>query len=303
MAVLFGSMSSGRIFAYAPDIMKAKDSAAAIMKLLESTPKIDAWSTSGEKIENVKGHIEFSNVYFRYPTRPNIPVLRGLRLDIKPGQFAALVGPSGCGKSTTVGLIERFYDVISGRILIDGIDISTLNVNNLREHISLVSQEPSLYDMTIKENILFGRKPNQNPTQEDVERVCKEANIHDFIVGLPEGYDTPVGNKGTQLSGGQKQRIAIARALIRNPKILLLDEATSALDSESEKVVQLALDKAAKGRTTLAIAHRLSTIQNADIIFVIKDGKVAEKGTHQELLAQKGIYNTMVQEQYLGKVN
>src|SRR6266480_2369611 len=156
--------------------------------------------------------------------------------------------------------------------------------------------------MTIKENILFGCKSEQNPTQEDIERVCIEANIHDFIVGLPEGYDTPVGNKGTQLSGGQKQRIAIARALIRNPKILLLDEATSALDSESEKVVQVALDKAAKGRTTLAIAHRLSTIQNADIIFVIKDGKVAEQGTHQELLAQKGIYNTMVQEQYLGKV-
>jgi len=220
-------MSSGRIFGYAPDIMKAKDSAASIIKLLESVPKIDTWSKSGEKLEDVKGHIEFTNVHFRYPTRPNTPILRGLRLEIKPGQFAALVGPSGCGKSTTVGLIERFYDVSSGKIEIDGVNINTLNVNNLREHISLVSQEPSLYDMTIKENILFGCKPNQKSTQEDIERVCKEANIHEFIVSLPEGYNTPVGNKGTQLSGGQKQRIAIARALIRNPKILLLDEATS----------------------------------------------------------------------------
>ncbi|CAG8836611.1 15977_t:CDS:2, partial [Racocetra persica] len=152
-------------------------------------------------------------------------------------------------------------------------------------------------------NILFGCRPGQNPTQEDIERVCREANIHDFIVGLPNGYDTSVGGKGTQLSGGQKQRIAIARALIRNPKILLLDEATSALDSESEKIVQKALDVAARGRTTLAIAHRLSTIQHADVIFVIKDGKVHEQGTHQELLNLKGTYYMMVQEQHLGESN
>ncbi|CAB4426285.1 unnamed protein product [Rhizophagus irregularis] len=275
-AVLYGAMSSGQI---------------------------DSWSQSGKNIDDIKGHIKFSNVYFRYPTRQNVPVLNGLNLNIEPGQFAALVGPSGCGKSTTIGLIERFYDVMSGTIQLDGVCISTLNVNNLRKNISVVSQEPSLYDMTIKENILFGCKTDQKPTQEDIERVCKEANIHDFIINLQDGYDTPVGNKGTQLSGGQKQRIAIARALIRNPKILLLDEATSALDSESEKVVQAALDQAAKGRTTLAIAHRLSTIQHADIIFVIKDGKVAEEGTHQELLTKKGIYYNMVQDQYLGKMN
>ncbi|CAB4414464.1 unnamed protein product [Rhizophagus irregularis] len=303
MAVLFGAMSSGRIFSYAPNITKAKISAESIIKLIENVPKVDSWSKDGKNIDNVKGYIKFSNVYFRYPTRHNVPVLNGLNLNIKPGQFAALVGPSGCGKSTTIGLIERFYDVISGTIQIDGVDISTLNVNDLRKHISLVNQEPSLYDMTIKENILFGCKSDQRPTQDDIERVCKEANIHDFIISLPDGYDTPVGSKGTQLSGGQKQRIAIARALIRDPKILLLDEATSALDSESEKVVQEALDKAAKGRTTLAIAHRLSTIQHADIIFVIKDGKVAEKGTHQELLARKRIYYNMVQDQYLGKMN
>ncbi len=272
------------------------------MSLIESSPKIDTWSNDGNKIDVVKGHIKFSNVHFHYPTRPNVSVLRGLCLEIKPGQFAALVGPSGSGKSTIIGLTERFYDASSGTVELDENDIRNLNVNNLRKHVSLVSQEPSLYDMSIKENIIFGCKPNQKPTQEDIERVCKDANIHDFIIGLPEGYDTLVGSKGNQLSGGQKQRIAIARALIRNPKILLLDEATSALDTESEKVVQKALDKAAEGRTTLAIAHRLSTIQHANIIFVIKDGKVAEEGTHQELLAKRGVYYTMVQEQNLGEV-
>ncbi|CAG8444023.1 151_t:CDS:2 [Funneliformis mosseae] len=297
MAVIFGAISSGRIFAYATNITRAKISAESLISLIESLPSIDTWSHNGKKIDVAKGHIKFSKVHFNYPTRPDVPVLRGLNLEIKPGQFAALVGPSGCGKSTIIGLTERFYDVSSGSVELDGNDLKTLNINNLREHISLVSQEPSLYNMTIKENIIFGCKPNQKPTQEDIERVCNEANIHEFIISLPNGYDTHVGNKGSQLSGGQKQRIAIARALIRNPKILLLDEATSALDTESEKIVQKALDKASEGRTTLAIAHRLSTIQHADIIFVIKDGKVAEEGTHQELLAKKGIYHMMVQEQ------
>jgi len=303
MAVIFGSMSAGHVFAFAPDVAKAKSSAAAIISLLERTPLIDSWSHTGKKMEKVEGNIKFTDVHFRYPTRPHVKVLRGLNIEIKPGQYGALVGPSGCGKSTSIGLTERFYETTGGKIEIDGIDITTINVSNLRENIALVSQEPSLYDMTIKENILLGCKSEQNPTQEDIERVCIEANIHDFIISLPNGYDTPVGGKGTQLSGGQKQRIAIARALIRNPKILLLDEATSALDSESEKVVQKALDVAAKGRTTLAIAHRLSTIQHADVIFVIKDGKVAEQGTHQELLSQKGIYFTMVQEQNIDDVN
>ncbi|KAF0442740.1 P-loop containing nucleoside triphosphate hydrolase protein [Gigaspora margarita] len=302
MAVIFGSMSAGRAFAYAPDVAKAKSAAASIMSIIERVPTIDAWSHTGKKIEKIEGHLKFTNVHFRYPTRPHVPVLRGLDIEIRPGQFAALVGPSGCGKSTTISLTERFYDITDGRIEIDGIDITTINVSNLRENISLVSQEPSLYDMTIKENIIFGCRPGQQPTQDDIEKACREAHIHDFIIGLPNGYDTRVGGKGKQLSGGQKQRVAIARALIRNPKILLLDEATSALDSQAEKVVQEALDVAAKGRTTLAIAHRLSSIQNADIIFVIRDGKVHERGTHQELLAQKGMYYTMVQEQDLGVV-
>ncbi|CAH1756276.1 1903_t:CDS:2 [Entrophospora sp. SA101] len=296
IAIVFGSSSAGRVFALTPDIVKARSAAASIIALLESKPNIE---NNGEKVENIKGHIKFIDVHFQYPTRPHVPVLRGLTLEIKPGQFAALVGPSGCGKSTTIGLIERFYETTIGKVEIDGIDASKMNINDLRSNIALVSQEPSLYNMTIKDNVIFGAKEGQSPTQEDVERVCKEANIHDFIKDLPDGYNTCVGGKGTQLSGGQKQRIAIARALIRNPKILLLDEATSALDSESEKVVQKALDLAAKGRTTLAIAHRLSTIQHADVIFVIKDGKVHEQGTHQELLSKNGIYYNMVQEQDL----
>ncbi|CAG8721928.1 10558_t:CDS:2, partial [Racocetra persica] len=302
MAVIFGSMSAGRAFAYAPDMAKAKVAAASIMSIVERVPTIDAWSTVGKKIDKVEGHLKFTNVHFRYPTRPHVPVLRGLNLEIKPGQYAALVGSSGCGKSTTISLTDRFYDITDGKIEIDGTDITTLNVSSLREHIALVSQEPSLYDMTIKENVIFGCRPGQEPAQEEIENACRQAHIHDFIIGLPDGYDTPVGGKGKQLSGGQKQRIAIARALIRNPKILLLDEATSALDSQAEKIVQEALDAAAKGRTTLAIAHRLSTIQHADVIFVIKDGKVHEQGTHQELLAQKGMYYTMVQDQDLGDI-
>ncbi|CAG8704588.1 8389_t:CDS:2, partial [Cetraspora pellucida] len=302
IAIVVGSSFTGRYFVYAPDIAKAKSASATIISILERVPKIDTWKNS-EKFVHVKGHLKFSNVHFYYLTRPNAPVLRGLNFEVKPGQYAALVGPSGCGKSTIISLIERFYEVTDGTITIDEMDIAKMNVNNLREHIALVSQEPTLYDMTIKENLLLGCLPEQNVTQNDLEKVCREANIHEFIIELPNGYDTRVGAKGVQLSGGQKQRIAIARALIRNPKILLLDEATSALDSESEKVVQKALDAAAHGRTTIAIAHRLSTIQHADIIFVIKDGKIHERGTHQELLRQQGIYYTMIQNQDLGESN
>ncbi|CAG8825809.1 456_t:CDS:2, partial [Gigaspora margarita] len=292
-AIITGSMFLGRLLVHVPDLTKAKYASASIISLLERVPIIDTWRQDGEKVKTVKGHLKFSNVHFHYPTRFNIPVLRGLNLEVKPGQYAALVGTSGCGKSTIINLTERFYQVTSGTITIDEMNIAKMNVNNLREHIALVGQEPLLYNMTIKENIIFGCLPRQIITQNDLEKACREANIHEFIIGLPNGYDTRVGVKGTQLSGGQKQRIAIARALIRNPKILLLDEATSALDSESEKVVQKALDSAACGRTTLAIAHRLSTIQHADVIFVIKDGKVYEQGTHQELLNLQGIYYMM----------
>ncbi|KAG8687056.1 hypothetical protein FRC09_013725, partial [Ceratobasidium sp. 395] len=211
---------------------------------------------------------------------------------------------SGSGKSTVIQLIERFYDPLAGKVTLDGQDISQLNVQEYRKNIALVSQEPTLYAGTIRFNILLGaNKPHDQVTHAEIEVACRDANILDFINTLPQGFDTEVGGKGSQLSGGQKQRIAIARALLRNPKVLLLDEATSALDSTSEKVVQAALDNAAKGRTTIAIAHRLSTIQNADRIYYIKDGKVSEAGTHDELLALRGGYYELVQLQALSRTD
>lgn len=300
IAIVFGSQSAGSIFTFAPDMSKAAGSTRNIMNILKVEPDIDWWSEEGLKLtpDDVKGEIEFSNVHFRYPTRLQVPVLRGLNLQIKQGQYVALVGSSGCGKSTTVGLLECFYRPTSGHIYLDGHDISTLNINSYRENVALVQQEPILFSGTIKENILLGTQ-DPNVSDQDVYEAAMKSNIHEFIMSLPEGYDTVCGSKGSLLSGGQKQRIAIARALIRNPKILLLDEATSALDSDSEKVVQAALDAAAKGRTTIAIAHRLSTIQKADAIFVFESGVVLESGTHQQLLAKRGKYYELVKLQAL----
>jgi ATP-binding cassette subfamily B (MDR/TAP) protein 1 len=301
-AIIFGSQSAGTIFSFAPDMGKAKHAAAEFKTLLDRKPKIDAWSTDGKVLESMEGSIEFRDVHFRYPTRPEQPVLRGLNLTVKPGQYVALVGASGCGKSTTIAMLERFYDPLVGGVYADGHEISSLNINNYRSYLALVSQEPTLYQGTIRDNILLGAdtKPEDVP-EEAIVQACKDANIYEFILSLPDAFNTVVGSKGSMLSGGQKQRIAIARALLRNPKILLLDEATSALDSESEKVVQAALDIAAKGRTTIAVAHRLSTIQKADMIYVFDQGRVVEHGTHSELLAMKGRYFELVNLQSLGK--
>ncbi|OTB07208.1 hypothetical protein M426DRAFT_318239 [Hypoxylon sp. CI-4A] len=300
MSVIFGAQSAGTVFSFAPDMGKAHHAAAELKTLFDRQPSIDTWSNEGESVESVNGAVEFRDVHFRYPTRLEQPVLRGLNMTIRPGQYVALVGASGCGKSTTIALLERFYDPLVGGVYVDGKEISNLNVNQYRSHIALVSQEPTLYQGTIKENILLGT-PLDNVSDEAVEHACKEANILDFILSLPGGFNTIVGNKGALLSGGQKQRIAIARALIREPKILLLDEATSALDSESEHVVQAALDKAAKGRTTIAVAHRLSTIQKADIIFVFDQGRIVEQGTHSELMILNGRYAELVNLQSLEK--
>ncbi|GAA5978101.1 hypothetical protein JCM11641_006626 [Rhodosporidiobolus odoratus] len=304
ISVVFASIQAGNVFSFVPDMSSAQGAADEIVKLYDSTPEIDAEDPSGEPfpLEKAEGHIRFENVHFRYPTREHVPVLRGLDLEIKPGQFVAMVGPSGCGKSTTIQLVERFYDPLSGRVMVDGKDISTLNVQSYRKAIALVSQEPTLYAGSVRFNIALGSHvPVEKVTEEEVIAAAKQANIHDFINGLPDGYDTEVGGKGTQLSGGQKQRVAIARALIRNPRVLLLDEATSALDSQSERVVQDALDAAAKNRTTIAIAHRLSSIQHADQIFCIDGGKVVERGTHSELMAKKGMYFELVAQQSLDK--
>ncbi|KAF8158097.1 P-loop containing nucleoside triphosphate hydrolase protein [Crassisporium funariophilum] len=304
MSTTFGAIQAGNVFSFVPDISSAKGAGSDIIKLLDSIPEIDAESTEGKAVDEktVRGHLRFENIHFRYPTRPGVRVLRDLSLEVEPGTYIALVGASGSGKSTAIQLIERFYDPLAGEIYLDGERITDLNVQEYRKHLALVSQEPTLYAGTVRFNILLGAiKPESEVTQEEIENACRNANILDFIEGLPQGFDTEVGGKGSQLSGGQKQRIAIARALLRNPKVLLLDEATSALDSNSEKVVQAALDQAAKGRTTIAIAHRLSTIQNADRIYFIKEGRVSESGTHDQLLEKRGDYYEFVQLQALSK--
>ncbi|KAI1085644.1 multidrug resistance protein [Whalleya microplaca] len=300
MSVIFGAQSAGTVFSFAPDMGKAHHAAGELKTLFDRKPAIDSWSSDGDPVESVEGTIEFRDVHFRYPTRPEQPVLRGLNLTIRPGQYVALVGASGCGKSTTIALLERFYDPLVGGVYVDGKEISSLNINQYRSFIALVSQEPTLYQGSIKENILLGSSLD-TVTDDAIEFACKEANIYDFIMSLPDGFNTVVGSKGALLSGGQKQRVAIARALIRDPKILLLDEATSALDSESEHVVQHALDQAARGRTTIAVAHRLSTIQKADLIYVFDQGRVVEEGTHAELMRANGRYAELVNLQSLEK--
>ncbi|XP_047924346.1 ATP-binding cassette sub-family B member 5 isoform X3 [Anser cygnoides] len=295
-SVIFAAMNVGQSASLAPDYGKARISAQRIFLLLDRKPQIDSYSEEGEKLSNFEGNIEFRNINFVYPTRPEVQVLQGLTVKVNKGQTLALVGSSGCGKSTSIQLLERFYDPAEGQVLADGFDTKSLHLQWLRSKLGLVSQEPILFDCSIAENIQYGDN-SRVVSQEEIEAAAKAANIHAFIEKLPEKYNTRVGEKGTQLSGGQKQRIAIARALVRNPAILLLDEATSALDTESEKIVQKALDNARQGRTCIIIAHRLTTIQNADIIAVIQNGRVVEQGTHSQLLAKEGHYYALVNAQ------
>ncbi|XP_008944124.1 PREDICTED: multidrug resistance protein 1-like [Merops nubicus] len=295
-SIIFAAMNVGQSASLAPDYGKARISAQRIFQLLDRKPLIDSYSDEGEKLSNFEGNIEFRNVHFVYPTRPETKVLQGLNVKVNKGQTLALVGSSGCGKSTSMQLLERFYDPVEGQVLADGFDTRSLHLQWLRSRLGLVSQEPILFDCSIAENIRYGDN-SRVVSQEEIEAAAKTANIHTFIEKLPEKYNTCVGDKGTQLSGGQKQRIAIARALVRNPAILLLDEATSALDTESEKVVQKALDNARQGRTCIVIAHRLTTVQTADIIAVIQNGRVLEQGTHSQLLAKEGHYYALVNAQ------
>lgn len=293
----------GKSAVFASTFAKAKTSAVTVFNLLERQSRIDP-DLEGIEVSSaaIDGDISFENIAFRYPARPDIPIFEGeFNLQGKAGQTIALVGPSGCGKSTTIGMLQRWYDPLEGTVRLDQYNVKNFYLGNLRTHMALVGQEPVLFDMTIGENIRFGVDEYTHVTQEQIEEACRAANIHNFIVSLPQGYDTRVGDKGSQLSGGQKQRIAIARALIRRPKVLLLDEATSALDSESEKLVQEAIDNIISegGRTTITIAHRLSTIQNADLICVIKDGRVVEQGTHWQLLRLNGVYAELVRQQSL----
>jgi ATP-binding cassette subfamily B (MDR/TAP) protein 1 len=266
---------------------------AAANRILSFRTSSKTTTKPASELQNTDGgvKIELRDLWFKYPTR-DIPIFTGLNLTIEKGQFAGLVGPSGCGKTSIISLLERFYDLQKGKILCNGANIAELDMQSYRKTLSLVAQEPTLFQGTIKENILLG--VDDNISTEQLHAACRDAEIHSFIESLPDGYNTDVGNKGIALSGGQKQRIAIARALIRDPKILLLDEATSSLDSESEKLVQAAFERAGKGRTMVVVAHRLATVQNADVIFVLGEGKVLEIGNHESLLRQRGIYYQMV---------
>ncbi|KAI9194655.1 hypothetical protein LWI28_007994 [Acer negundo] len=277
----------------APDASKANSAVASVFQILDQKSKIDSGDESRATIENVKGEIEFHHVSFKYPTRPDIQIFRDLCLAIRSGKTVALVGESGSGKSTVISLLQRFYDPDAGHITLDGIEIQKLQLKWLRQQMGLVSQEPVLFNDTIRTNIAYGKEGNA--TEAEVIQAAELANAHMFISSLKKGYDTFVGERGTQLSGGQKQRVAIARAIVKAPKILLLDEATSALDAESERVVQDALDRIMVGRTTVVIAHRLSTIRGADVIAVVKNGAIAEKGKHETLVNIKdGIYASLV---------
>jgi ABC transporter fused permease/ATP-binding protein len=273
------------------DFMRAVGASERIFELLERPPTM---KSGGVIPTTVSGTVTFRQIEFAYPTRPDIPVLKGVDLSLSPGEVIALVGPSGGGKSTIAALLSRLYDPIGGQITFDGEDLESLELNWLRRQIGVVAQEPMLFATSIRENIRYGRP---DATDTEVEAAAQAANARGFVQGLPEGFDTEVGERGVRLSGGQKQRIAIARALLEDPPILVLDEATSALDAESEHLVQEALGHLMKGRTTLVIAHRLSTVMSADRIAVIEAGRLVQEGTHAELLERGGLYAQLVERQ------
>ena len=277
------------------NIQKALAAAQRVFDVLD-LPEIIKNAPDAKVLPPAKGNVRFENVSFAYNSSEE--VLHDISFNVEPGEMIAFVGPSGAGKSTIASLLPRFYDVTSGDILIDGQDIRKVTLNSLREQVGIVPQETVLFNGTVYDNILYGRL---DATAEEVEAAAKAANAHNFIMGLPDGYQTMLGDRGVNISGGQRQRISIARAILKNPQILILDEATSALDTESERVVQEALDRLMIGRTSFVIAHRLSTIKNADKIMVLEKGCLVEQGTHDELMAMDGLYAHLYKIQYRSK--
>lgn len=312
MSVINGAITAGSLVAF---LVYAVNIANPIKRLTKVVASIQQALAAGERVfgildleENIKelpsakllppvqGYVEFKHVDFAY--NEDEQVIEDLSFKVNRGQIVAIVGPSGAGKSTIASLLPRFYDVTNGSIVIDGMDIRDVTLNSLREQVGIVPQETLLFNGSVYDNILYGRL---DATKEEVEAAAKAANAHDFIMGLPEGYDTMLGDRGVNISGGQRQRISIARAILKNPQILILDEATSALDTESERIVQEALDRLMVGRTSFVIAHRLSTIKNADRILVMEKGRLVEDGSHEELMAQEGLYAHLYRIQYRSK--
>uniref|UniRef100_A0A0N5C260 ABC-type xenobiotic transporter n=1 Tax=Strongyloides papillosus TaxID=174720 RepID=A0A0N5C260_STREA len=299
-SVMMGSVALGQAGPQFAVLGTALGCASSLFEIIDREPEIDCYSEEGLRPDKIYGSVEMEKITFNYPSRPDIPVLKGISFKAEAGQKIALVGSSGCGKSTTVQLLLRYYSQLGGSIKIDGYNIEDLNIKYLRNIIGVVSQEPILFNCSIEDNIRYG---NPDITEEQIMIACRNANAENFIKSLPKGLKTICGESGSQFSGGQRQRIAIARALVRDPKILLLDEATSALDSESEAIVQKALERASHNRTTIAIAHRLSTIRNSDLILVMKDGEICERGKHDELLDRKGLYYELVNAQSFTDIN
>ncbi|MGC3996133.1 MAG: ABC transporter transmembrane domain-containing protein [Anaeromyxobacter sp.] len=292
---LLVAMSLGALADLWAEVMRGLGAAEHVLELIDRAPAMPL--TGGERPARCEGRITFSGVRFAYPSRPESVVLADLGLEIAPGEVVALVGPSGAGKSTIGALLGRLYDPGQGAVLLDGRDLRTLDPAWLRGQIGVVPQEPVLFSASVEENVRYGRP---GASREEVEAACRAAHAHDFVSAFPEGYATRVGERGQQLSGGQRQRLAVARAVLKDPRILLLDEATSALDAESEALVKEALARLMRGRTTLIIAHRLSTVASADRVVVVDGGAVVEAGRHAELMTRAGLYRRLVERQMLG---
>lgn len=308
IAVVLGGENAAAFFQYTTSITKATASANYMFWLRQRVPVIDndfADQVSWDDCSRDTGAVAVNcqTLDFAYPSRARSTVISGIDVNIPPGKFVAFVGASGCGKSTMINLLSRFYDPTSGHISINDQPIHNIKPQIHRRRLALVQQEPVLYQGSIRENVAMGLVESKEATESQIEQACKDANIFDFAISLPEGLGTEVGSRGAKLSGGQRQRVAIARALIRDPKILLLDEATSALDTESEMIVQAALNEATKDgkRSTVAVAHRLSTVKDADAIFVFQAGRIVEAGSHTELLEKRGTYYEMCMGQALDK--